>query len=465
MAPAMKRLVIEHTGFGVRGALLADDLLVELVDADALGEWVTDALFAGRVDAVDSRLNAAFLDCGLGQHAFLAAKDARFLEGEAERKPIARFVRQGQRVVVQGMREPVEGKGARVTGDVKLFGFHMIYRPHGNPPESAPVRGRDRVALHERGEALFPGGGVTLRKLAAEVDDATLQAELARLEARWRILEREAAEAKRPGRLSADEHAVERLLRGVVEPALRQVEVADEELYARCRALLEGPLAPHGIELVRLDGTQSAFAQAGVVAALERALAREVPLAGGGRLIIEPTSACVAIDVDGEGREALDLDIEAAHEIARQLRLRNLGGTVIVDFVDLPTKPQRQRLEEALKRAFRDDPVAVQIYPMSPLGIVQLGRARRGRSLDGLLHGLCRHCEGTGRAPSLRAAAEELLGALRRGEAGGSDVRVGRDLLLYLERELGQGLRPLLGATRLVADPAQPPGGFATGGD
>ncbi|MDF1586618.1 ribonuclease E/G [Marinimicrococcus flavescens] len=461
----MKRLVIEHTGFGVRGAVLEERDLLELIDADALGDWVTDALFVGRADAVDVKLNAAFLDCGLAQHAFLGAKDARHLAGEYEKRPIGRFVRQGDRVVVQGMREPVEGKGARVTTDVKLFGFHMIYRPHGTPPESAPVRGRERVLLQERGERLFPQGGVTLRKLAGEVDDATLEAELARLEGRWRAMEREAAEAKRPGRLTADEHAVERLLRGLVEPGLRRIEVADEELFARCRALLEGPLAPHGIELVRLDARQGAFEQTDVEDAVARALAREAPLRGGGRLLIEPTSACTAIDVDGEGREALDLNLDAAREIARQLRLRNLGGTVIVDFVDLPTKPQRQRLEEGLKRAFRDDPVAVQIYPMSPLGIVQLSRARRGRSLDALLRGICRHCEGTGREPSLRAAAEELLGGLRRGSSGLSEVRVGRDLLLYLEKELGEGLRPLLGGARLVIDPGQEPGGFSFGGD
>ena len=88
--------------------------------------------------------------------------------------------------------------------------------------------------------------------------------------------------------------------------------------------------------------------------------------------------ACTAIDVDGGGRAALDVDLEAAAEIGLQLRLRNIGGTVIVDFVDLPTRPQRQRLEEALRKAVRGDPMPVQIYPMSPLGIVQLSRTRRG---------------------------------------------------------------------------------------
>ena len=103
-----------------------------------------------------------------------------------------------------------------------------------------------------------------------------------------------------------------------------------------------------------------------------------MPLPGGGRLLIEPTAACVAIDVDGGGRAPLDVDLAAAAEIARQVRLRNLGGTIIVDFVDLPTRPERQRLEEALRKAFRDDPAPLEIHPMSSLGIVQISRARRG---------------------------------------------------------------------------------------
>ena len=117
------------------------------------------------------------------------------------------------------------------------------------------------------------------------------------------------------------------------------------------------------------------------MSALEVALAREVPLAGGGRLLIEPTAAFVAIDVDGGGRAPLDIDLAAAAEIARQVRLRNLGGTIIVDFVDLPSRPERQRLEEALRKAFKHDPAPLEIHQMSSLGIVPLSRARRGQPL------------------------------------------------------------------------------------
>ena len=128
-----------------------------------------------------------------------------------------------------------------------------------------------------------------------------------------------------------------------------------------------------------------------------------MPLRRGGRLLIQPTAACVAIDVDGGGRAPLDVDLEAAAEIARQVRLRNLGGTIIADFVDLPTRPERQRLEEALRKAFRGDPAPVEIHPMSSLGIVQISRARRGQPLAGLFQAPCACCGGDGLQPRARA--------------------------------------------------------------
>lgn len=453
------RLVVEATGFGVRGALLDGDRLIEIQDVDAVGEQVGDAFFLARVSAVDRKLNAAFLDIGLDRPALLTAKDARFAKGLVERQPIARLLREGERLVVQGLREAVEDKGARVTTDLRLMGFHLLWRPHGIGPETGPARGAEREALRLRGETLFPGRGVSLRRHAARVEDAVLHAELARLEARWRALQAEAAEKKKPGRLAGDDHPLEALLRNVLAPSLRTIEIADAELAARARALLEGPLAAHELTLLRLDPARSAFEQSGVAAELERAMARTIAIPGGGRLIVEPTSAFVAIDVDGGGRAPLDVDLAAAREIARILRLRNLGGTILVDFVDLESRQERQRLEQALDRAFREDPAPVQIHPMTPTGLVEIGRARRGRSLDQLLTRPCPCCDGTGRAPSLRARAEELWGVLQR--SGARRVRMAADLARYLDGEAGAVWAPFSARVERVVDPTLAAGAFA----
>ena len=292
---------------------------------------------------------------------------------------------------------------------------------------------------------------MTLRKLASDVEDAVLLDELAMLEARWQAIRAEADKGGRPRRLTGDEHALERLVRALMDPELRRIEVADEGLLARCRRLVDGPLRPHGVELIRLEPDSGAFEQTEVAGEIEAALSPEVRLRGGGRLVIEPTRAFVAVDVDGAGRAALDVDMEAAFELAHQVRLRNLGGTIVVDFVDLPTKAPRQRLEDTLKRAFRGDPAPLQIYPMSPLGLVQISRARRGRSLEARLRRACSVCEGTGRIPSLRAAAEQLALAVRTAQP--RSVRLAPDLAAYLDGEAAAMWRGIGSTLRVERDP------------
>lgn len=455
-----RRLVVEPTGFGLRGALLDGDRLVEIADVDTDGEAVTDVLFAARIDKVDKPLAAAFVDIGTGVSAFLAAKDARAVAGVEDRLPIDRLLREGQRLIVQGVREPVEGKGSRVTSDVKLFGFGLILRPMSRGVDvPARLPERQREALAQRGQTLFGEAGVTLRRAAASLDDAALQREYVALQTRWRQVEQEARDARRPGRLAGDEPALERLLRRAFEFEPRAILVADQALALAAQRLVESRLSGWGLAVERLAGAGTAFAQTPVAAELELALARDVPLEGGGRLRIEETAACVAIDVDGGSRAALDVDLAAAGEVARQARLRNLGGTIVVDFVDLPTRPQRQRLEEALKKAFRDDPQPVQLYPMSPLGLVQLSRPRRGRTLAGLLARPCAACAGSGREPSLRAVAERLLTQLRDSRPP-ARLAVARDLARYLETDAAAAWAALPAPPTLLVDAALAPGGW-----
>jgi Rne/Rng family ribonuclease len=456
----IRRLVIEATGFGLRGAVLDGERLVEILDADTHGDAVTDTLFAGRVDKVDKPLAAAFVDIGLPERAFLTAKDARAAAGAADRLPVDRLLHEGQRLIVQGVREPIEGKGSRVTSDIKLFGFGLILRPLGRGVEvPARLPERQREALAARGRALFGEVGVTLRRAAVSLDDAALKRELAALGARWRQIEREAGEQRRPGRLAADEPPLERLLRRAMELGPQAIVVVDQALALAAGRLVEERLAGSGIAVERLSGIGSAFEQTPVAAELEQALARDVPLEGGGWLRVEETAACVAIDVDGGNRPALDVDLAAAFEVARQVRLRNLGGTIVVDFIDLPTRTQRQRLEEALRKAFRDDPQTVQIYPMSPLGLVQLSRPRRGRTLAALMARPCAACQGSGRQPSLRAAAEQLIAQLR-GRRLPQRLAVARDLARYLEGEAADAWASLAAAPALVADSDLPSGAW-----
>lgn len=428
----MTHVVLEETGFGIRAAVLLEGRLIEIRDGDRDDLRVTDALFAARVTSVDTKLNAAFIDCGLSRPGLLVAKDARAVAGSSERRPIRELVHEGQRLLVQGVREPVDDKGARFTTDIKLFGNALIHTPFGQRPEGAPLRGRRQgEQLRERGRTLFPAGDFALRRHAAELSDEVLRAEAAQLGARRQTLVGLAQNAK-PGRLPAPETPLERLMRSLIDVTPETVSVADGPLAREVEHLITASPSLPPMTVAQLEPDVSAFAQTGVDAALDEALGTEVPLSRGGRLLIEPTAACVAIDVDGGGRAPLDVDLEAAAEIGRQVRLRNLGGTLIVDFVDLPTKPERQRLEEAVRKAFRGDPAPVEIHPMSSLGIMQISRARRGQALASLFLTSCTCCGGSGHRASPRADAEALFAALRHSRGQVTGIRVTGSLREFL---------------------------------
>ncbi len=175
-----------------------------------------------------------------------------------------------------------------------------------------------------------------------------------------------------------------------------------------------------------------AFAASGAEEQLLAALEPVVPLAGGGALTIEPTAALTAIDVDGGGRRPLEVDLEAAGEIARQLRLRQLGGTIVVDFVDLASKRDRARLFSAVRAALAADPVPVQAFAMSALGLVEISRQRVGPSLAERLGRVCPSCGRGGRLPSLRSQSEALMRALGARAPGRLAADLAPDLHGYL---------------------------------
>jgi Rne/Rng family ribonuclease len=188
-----------------------------------------------------------------------------------------------------------------------------------------------------------------------------------------------------------------------------------------------------------------------------------VPLAGGGSLTIQATAALTAIDVNGGGRRALEANLAAAPEIARQLRLRRIGGTVVVDFIDLPAGTARARVVDALRAALADDPEPVQVFPMSRFGLVEIGRRRSGPSLAEMLGRRCPTCAGAGTLPALRRRAEQLSQEVVRLGPARLRVHAAPDLHDFLKGAGSDGWRALVerraGALGLEVDPALPPGG------
>jgi ribonuclease E/ribonuclease G len=427
-----RELVIEATPFGLRAALLEDGRLLEISEA-ASGEAPRGAVVLGRVRTIDRALDAAFVDCGSAEDGWLGARDARLLSGGARGAPIDRQLREGQAVVVQVRREAQGGKGPRLTGDVALSGPCLVWRPRR------------------------PGAGLAERPAAKGAGAAELAAEAERLRRLWQTIEDRAQAARPPALLHGPDDPVAWLLAEQLGAAPERILIADPATLVRARGYLE-TWRPALLE--RLEHLPDALAASGAEEQLAAALEPVVPLSGGGALTIQPTAALTAIDVDGGGRRPLEVDLAAAAEVARQLRLRQLGGTIVVDFVDLAGARERERLAQALRRALADDPTPAEVFPMSPLGLVEISRQRRGPSLAERFGRSCPACGGGGLVPSVRRCCENLMRELAERPPARLCARVAPDLHAYLNGAAAaawqafgerQGTAPALQSDALLA--------------
>lgn len=331
---------------GVHGALLGEGRLLDYLPATEGG---AGRIHLGRVVRVEPALDAAFVDIGTPEPAWLGRREARFVAGAARDRGIAQVVHEGQAIIVQVRRPALAGKGPRVTTDVILETMAGQARP-----------------------------------LRAEPDDPDLMM-------LWRTIRERAAQAKPPALLH-EPAALQRLVRHGLRAGVGRMIADDHLTSVWLRTMLAG--AGRAVELAHEPG---AWTTSGVQAGLAEALEPEVPLGGGGSLVIEATRALTAIDVNGGSRPPLEANLDAVAEIARALRLRRIGGIVVIDFVDLKRAADRERVVQALRSALSAEAVPVDVLPMSRLGLVQLTRQRVGPTLEEMLTRRCAACAGRGR--------------------------------------------------------------------
>jgi Rne/Rng family ribonuclease len=407
------RLFLAAHGGGRLIALVEDRRVVEYrVDRPETMSRIGE-IHLGRVQRVEKTIDAAFVEIGLDRPALLpvAEHDGRLVEGEA--------------VLIQITRDGRDGKGARVTGRPALPGRALVFDPH-HPGVSVSQRVADRDAAARLTTAVralaLPGEGFIVRSAALAASPDALAAEAARLRAAWREIETRRAGLKPPACLHRED-AIVALLRdagAAVGEIVVDMRGAADALRPRLEVALPD-LAPRLVVRPVRDWVPSADEiDEQVVAALEP----EVPLPSGGTLLIEPGRTLTAVDVNSGGgasdpggrrageRRFLEANLEAAAEIARQLRLRNIGGIVVIDFIDVKAPQARAQVVDALKAAVADDPAPCWIGPMSRLGLVEMTRRRRGASLAEMLTVACPACDGGGR---VRIAG----GRFREGGGGG----------------------------------------------
>jgi len=402
-------LLIEGSPGETRIALAADGRIVALWIDRVRDPSRVGSIFLGRVTRVEAGMDAAFVDCGLAQTGFLRGRDAG---GE----PITAAVHEGQTVVVQVTRDAEPGKGARLTLRPTLAGRLVVLVPGGagvsvsHRIDDANERSRltDSVAPLVGGNA-----GLVVRTAAAGVAARALYSEAERLQRLWQAIAA-AAERKAPPVVLHREPLVHAVLRDHGSDVDRII-VDDRKLHARLAAYAgEGlPGAADAIEFHR--GPDPLFARHEIEEQIEGALSPAVALPSGGRLTFETTRAFVAVDVDSARTTApapaLATNLEAAREIGRQLRLRALAGTIVIDFIAMPAARDRQRLATALRAALAADAEVDRITAVGGAGIVAVTRRKTRRSLAALTLEDCAECTGRGR---VRSGEPIACAALRR---------------------------------------------------
>nr|WP_211105261.1 ribonuclease E/G [Azospirillum brasilense] len=382
-----------------RAAVLTGGRLTDLYIDHAERPSLLGHVFLGRVERIATGLDGAFVDLGTGKSGLLSALDARGPKGrpKAKGERIGNLLRTGQTVLVQVRADATGAKGPSLTMDITLPGRFLVHAPLGRDVAVSKRLGSgpERTELARRIQDIAPGTGWIVRAGAATAPDGLLAAESDALHLAWRQVRDAAERGGGPSLLLTGPDAPRRALiehgaaapsRIIVDDAALARDLAD---WCADRAPdLEERVEPFDARLLAApsDGRQRLFDLRDLDAEIETLLGTRVPLSGGGSLVIERTEAMTVVDVNaGERGNPLDVNLEAAAEIARQLRLRNAGGIVVVDFVNMRNRGDAERLLNALSRAVEDDPAQTQVYGLSKLGLVEMTRARRGTALAELL--------------------------------------------------------------------------------
>ena len=427
----IKELILSADLQETRVALLEDGLLAELFIERSENPPLLGNIYLGTVGNVLPGMQSAFIDIGLDRDAFLYVSDLPGGWGRSSAPPagetpppIESILKTGQQLRVQVIKEPLGGKGPRVTAGISLPGRSLVYLPEGaGRMISRRVEPEDaRERLKQKAEAITGEGGFIMRTAGVGTSAATLQEEADGLRRTWEGILRLGAAASAPACLHREATLPVRILRDLLTEDIARVVVDDEETLERCRAYVRSS-APHLAP--RLEGhwrKEPLFERLGIEKEILRALRRRVWLKSGGYLVIQSTEALVAIDVNtgkftGGTRfeeTALQTNLEAVSEIVRQIRLRDLGGILVIDFIDMPDREHRRRLAEALELSLKSDRAHSRVLQVSEFGLVEITRQRLRQSLESVMCRACPECGGSGRRKNSTTLRLEIMRELRK---------------------------------------------------
>ncbi|WP_298138895.1 ribonuclease G [Acidiferrobacter sp.] len=396
-----EEILINVTPQETRVAVVENGVLQEVHIERASHRGLVGNIYKGRVSRFLPGMQAAFIDIGLERTAFLQTAEMKSGDGGVA-------LVEGQDVTVQVVKDPIGTKGARLTTQVSLPARYVVYMPTsdhiGISQKIDDEEERERLRAAVRSAMGDEPGGFILRTMAEQASEEELKRDIRYLRKLWARVGERMSEPGQRGLVHEDLSLVLRAMRDLVRDNVEKVRIDSREMYAKAQEFALEFVPDVAPRIEYYPGERPIFDLYSVEDEIKRALDRRVALKSGGYLVIDQTEAMTTVDVNtgtyvghrNLAETIFKTNLEAAHAIARQLRLRNLGGMIIVDFIDMGDPEHKRQVLRALERALARDRVKASIADMSVLGLVEITRKRTRESLEHLLCETCPACKGRG---------------------------------------------------------------------
>jgi len=420
----------------VRAALIADGVLQEFLIEREAQEGVLGNIYKGKIMRVLPGMQAAFVDIGLSRTAFLHASDiaaseaAPVLATQDDNSPdISRLVREGQELLVQVVKEPLGNKGARLTTFITVPSRYLVLMPKPNRPTigvSARIEDdTERERLRDIALQCLPdqaSNGYILRTAAEGASAEALAADATMLQKLWALINSKATAAGPGALIHEDLPLAVRIVRDLLHPNVDRVLVDSEECLLMMQRFADSFVSDSKPLMELYSGERPILDLYGIEDEIQAAVQRKIALKSGGYLIFDQTEAMTTVDVNTGGfvghsspaDTAFRTNLEAAVAIARQLRLRNLGGIIILDFIDMEAVAHQERVLAVLSNALAKDRATTQIAQVSPLGLVEMTRKRTRESLEHVMCEPCPTCQANGYIKTAQTVCYEIFREIMR---------------------------------------------------